>query len=297
MYGVDPEHLPELIECTDIAGKLTAKAASELGLSPGICVYGGGGDATLIGVGAGCTKTGKTHVYSGTSGWIGTVIDRQVVDISSMIAGIVGAQKDRYNYFAEMETAGKCFQWVKEHLALDEIGVYLEKTDVADSTESLYESLYDYLSDTVKKIPAGAGGVIFTPWLHGNRCPFEDPNAAGMFFNIRIGTGKTEMIRAVLGGGALSPVTCQMLSDITGRTVETVENTKDVGSIGAAILVAVGCGAIADFDHVEGYIPVKARYEPDPKTRHIYDRNYKVFRRLYQNNKENFTILNEGRSE
>ena len=105
--------------------------------------------------------------------------------------------------------------------------------------------------------------MIFTPWLHGNRCPFEDPNAAGMFFNIRIGTGKTEMIRAVLegicfhlrwmlecedkkvktsqtirfvGGGALSPVTCQMLSDITGRTVETVENTKDVGSIGAAIL-------------------------------------------------------------
>lgn len=324
MYGVDPEHLPELIECTDIAGKLTAKAASELGLSPGICVYGGGGDATLIGVGAGCTKTGKTHVYSGTSGWIGTVIDRQVVDISSMIAGIVGAQKGRYNYFAEMETAGKCFQWVKEHLALDEIGVYLDKTDVAESIESLYESLYDYLSDTVKKIPAGAGGVIFTPWLHGNRCPFEDPNAAGTFFNIRIGTGKTEMIRAVLegicfhlrwmlecedkkvktsqtirfvGGGALSPVTCQMLSDITGRTVETVENTKDVGSIGAAILVAVGCGAIADFDHVEGYIPVKARYEPDPKTRHIYDRNYKVFRRLYQNNKENFTILNEGRSE
>ena len=54
-----------------------------------------------------------------------------------MIAGIVGAQKGRYNYFAEMETAGKCFQWVKEHLALDEIGVYLEKTNVAESTESL----------------------------------------------------------------------------------------------------------------------------------------------------------------
>ena len=324
MYGVDPAHLPELIECTDVAGQLTAKAASELGLSPGIDVYGGGGDATLIGVGAGCTKTGKTHVYSGTSGWIGTVIDRQVVDISSMIAGIVGAQQGRYNYFAEMETAGKCFQWVKEHLALDEIGVYLDKTDVAESTESLYESLYDYLSDTVKKIPAGAGGVIFTPWLHGNRCPFEDPNAAGMFFNIRIGTGKTEMIRAVLegicfhlrwmlecedkkvktsrtirfvGGGALSAVTCQMLADITGRTVETVENTKDVGSIGAAILVAVGCGAIADFDQVERYIPVRARYEPEPENRDVYERNYKVFRKLYAQNKESFTILNKGRSE
>ncbi len=324
MYGVNPEHLPELIECTDIAGKLTAKAAKELGLCPGIDVYGGGGDATLIGVGAGCTKVGKTHVYSGTSGWVGTVIDRQVVDINSMIAGIVGAQKGRYNYFAEMETAGKCFQWVKEHLALDEIGVYLDKTDVSESNESIYESLYDYMSDTVKKVPAGAGGVIFTPWLHGNRCPFEDPNSAGMFFNIQIETGKTEMIRAVLegicfhlrwmlecedkkvktsrilrfvGGGALSAVTCQMLADITGRMVETVENTKDVGSVGAAILVAIGRGVIADFDQVEQYIPVKDRYEPDYTNRDAYERNYKVFRRLYVQNKENFTILNEDRNE
>ena len=133
MYGVEPEHLPEIIECTDVAGGLTEKAASELGLAPGTAVYGGGGDATLIGVGAGCTRTGATHIYSGTSGWVGTVIDRQKVDIVSMIAGIVGAQSGKYNYFAEMETAGKCFQWVKEHLALDEIGVYMQKTDVAES--------------------------------------------------------------------------------------------------------------------------------------------------------------------
>ena len=320
MYGVDPAHLPELIECSDVVGPLTGRAAEDLGLCPGISVYGGGGDATLIGVGAGCTKVGKTHVYSGTSGSIGTGIDRQVVEIGAMIAGLVGAQQGRYHYFAEMETAGKCFQWVKEHLAMDEIGVYLEKTDVSESQESLYESLYDYLSDTVKKIPAGSGGVVFTPWLHGNRCPFEDPNAAGMFFNIRIGTGKTEMIRAVLegicfhlrwmlecedrkvktsqilrfvGGGALSAVTCQMLADITGRTVETVENTKDVGSIGAAILVAIGCGAIKDFDQVERYIPVKDTYEPNVRNKVVYDRNYKVFRSLYKHNKENFSILNE----
>ena len=319
MYGVEPEHLPEIIECTDVAGGLTEKAASELGLAPGTAVYGGGGDATLIGVGAGCTRTGATHIYSGTSGWVGTVIDRQKVDIVSMIAGIVGAQSGKYNYFAEMETAGKCFQWVKEHLALDEIGVYMQKTDVAESRESLYESLYDYLSDTVAKVPPGAGGVIFTPWLHGNRCPFEDPNAAGMFFNIRIETGKTEMIRAVLegicyhlrwmlecesrkvqtsdtlrfvGGGALSDVTCQMLADITGRTVETVENTKDTGSMGAALLVAVGSGVIGGFDDIDRLVPVKDRFVPDPDAGKVYDRNYSVFVQLYRNNKKNFAMLN-----
>lgn len=127
MYGVEPSHLPELIECTDVAGPLSERAAGDLGLAPGTPVYGGGGDATLIGVGAGCTEVGQTHIYSGTSGWVGTVIDRQKVDIVAMIAGIVGAQEGRYNYFAEMETAGKCFEWVKEHLVLDEIGVYLKR--------------------------------------------------------------------------------------------------------------------------------------------------------------------------
>ena len=95
MYGVDPEHLPRIIECTDVAGTLTDKAASQLGLAAGTKVYGGGGDAALIGIGAGCTKPGQTHIYSGTSGWVSTVAEKQYVDISAMIAGIVGAQSGR----------------------------------------------------------------------------------------------------------------------------------------------------------------------------------------------------------
>lgn len=319
MYGVEFDHLPRIIECTDVAGTLTARAAQDLGLAEGCPVYGGGGDATLIGVGAGCTEVGQTHIYSGTSGWVSTVIGRQKVDIVSMIAGIVGAQAGKYNYFAEMETAGKCFEWVKEHLVLDEIGIYLQKTNVAESQESVYESLYDYMTDTIDAIPPGAGGVIFTPWLHGNRCPFEDPKAAGMFFNLRLDTGKTEMLRAVLegicyhlrwmlecqdkkvkiastlrfvGGGALSRVTCQILADVTGRTVETVADTKDVGAVGAAMLVAVGSGQIADLTQAAGLIRPAARYTPDPANQALYDRNYKVFKNLYAANKKNFAALN-----
>ena len=319
MYGVEFDHLPRIIECTDVAGTLTARAAQDLGLAEGCPVYGGGGDATLIGVGAGCTEVGQTHIYSGTSGWVSTVIGRQKVDIVSMIAGIVGAQAGKYNYFAEMETAGKCFEWVKEHLVLDEIGIYLQKTNVAESQESVYESLYDYMTDTIEAIPPGAGGVIFTPWLHGNRCPFEDPKAAGMFFNLRLDTGKTEMLRAVLegicyhlrwmlecqdkkvkiastlrfvGGGALSRVTCQILADVTGRTVETVADTKDVGAVGAAMLVAVGSGQIANLTQAAGLIRPAARYTPDPANQALYDRNYKVFKNLYAANKKNFAALN-----
>ena len=320
MYGVETRHLAKIIECTDVAGLLMEQAAQELGLCPGTRVYGGGGDATLIGVGAGCTAVGSTHIYSGTSGWVGTVMDHQAVDLSAMIAGIVGAEKGKYNYFAEMETAGKCFEWVKDHLVLDEVNIYLSKTDVAESQETVYESLYDYMSDTVARVAPGSGGVIFTPWLHGNRCPFEDPAAAGIFFNIQLETGKAQMLRAVLegicfhqrwmleceekktktspvirfvGGGALSKVTCQMLADITGRTVETVENTKDVGAIGAAMLAAVGSGLFPSLTLAAAHVKVNGRYEPNAALKPVYDRNYRVFRQLYASNKKNFALLNK----
>ena len=319
LLGVDIDHMPEIVESTDWVGGLTEKAAAELGLKPGTAVFGGGGDASLIGVGAGSVELGETHVYNGTSGWVSTVVDKSIVDTSAMIAAIVGAQKDSFNYFAELETAGKCLEWVKDHLALDEIGIFLEKTDVVQSKETVYTSLYDYLSKVVNEIPAGSQGVIFTPWLHGNRCPFEDPNARGMFFNISLDVGKTELIRSVLegvcmhmrwfletqdkkiktsnvirfvGGGALSDVTCQILADITDRTVETVDSPQNVGAVGAAVIMAVGLGVIDDVSHAKRLIPAKKTFIPNPKNKEVYDRNYEVYKALYKNNKNAFKALN-----
>lgn len=319
MLGVDMKHLPKIIKSTDMVGRLTKQAAEELGLVPEIPVFGGGGDSSLIGVGAGTVKIGQTHIYSGTSGWVITVTDKRMVDTSAMIAAITGAQNGRFNYFAEMETAGKCLEWVKDHLALDEIGIYLEKKHVAEEYESRYTSLYEYLTETVGKVAAGAGGVIFTPWLHGNRCPFEAPDSAGMFFNVKLETGKSELIRAVLegvcyhlrwmlecetkklvtsdpirfvGGGALSPVTCQILADITGRRIETVPSPQNVGSVGAAAVACVGLSLIPDLDCVDDYIEVDRVYEPNNSNREVYDRNYAVFKQLYSSNSRLFKALN-----
>ena len=319
LLDVDPAHLAEIVDCTANVGGLTAKAAKELGLKEGTPVFGGGGDASLIGVGAGSVGLGETHIYSGTSGWVSTVVDKSVVDASAMIAAITGAQKDKFNYFAELETAGKCLEWVKDHLALDEIGIFLQKTHVAESKESVYTSLYDYLSKIIDETPAGSGGVIFTPWLHGNRCPFEDPNARGMFFNVSLETGKTELIRSVIegvcmhlrwfletqdkkiktsqtvrfvGGGALSDVTCQILADITGRTVETVDSPQNVGAVGAAVIMAVGLGVIGDVSEAKRLIPAKKTFTPNTANKDIYDRNYAVYKMLYNNNKNAFKALN-----
>lgn len=324
MFGVKTDHLARIIDCTEKAGTLRPQQAEELGLVPGIPVFGGGGDATLIGVGAGAVNMGDTHVYQGTSGWVSTVVDKSIVDANAMIAATVGAEDGRYNYFAELETAGKCVEWVKDHLALDEIDVYLNKQHdfkhKKAEMEVVYTNLYDYMMAVVDSIPAGSGGVIFTPWLHGNRCPFEDSNARGMFFNISLETGKTELIRAVVegvcfhlrwmleaqdkkvktsntirfvGGGALSAVTSQILSDITGRVVETVASPQNVGSVGAAVLIAVSAGLVGSISEAKRLIPAEKTFTPDMKNKSVYDKNYEVFKQLYKSNKENFKLLNQ----
>ena len=321
MYKVNPDHMPDIIDCTDLVGGLTDKAARELGLVEGIPVFGGGGDTTFVNIGAGCTRVGDTHIYLGTSGWVSTFMDHQTVDINAMITGVLSAKHGYYNYYAELETAGKCFEWVINHLALDEIGVYRNNSTVTDDTESKYKSIYDYISDEIAKSPAGANGVIFTPWLHGNRCPFEDSNAGGMFFNIRIENDKRDMLRAVLegicyhfrwllecqekkvktsdtirfvGGGALSSVTCQMLADITGRTIETVNNTREVGAIGTALVVAAGIKKVDVLDLSRELVKANHIYNPNPDNKDVYERAYKVFKNLYKSNASNYKNINGG---
>lgn len=319
MFGVNMEHLPRIVKSTDMVGRVTKKAASELGLMEGTPVFGGGGEASLVGVGAGSVEESSTHIYLGTSGWVSTVVSKRTIDLNHMIASIVGASNKYYNYFAELETAGKCLEWVKDHLALDEIGVYLDKKQVNESREEVYKSLYDYMMYAIKDVPAGSNGVIFTPWLHGNRCPFEDINARGMFFNIGIETGKTELIHSVIegvcyhlkwqleviekkvktskvirlvGGGALASLTCQILSDVLGREIETVDSPQNIGAVGAAVIVAVGLNIINEVEDAEKIIGVKDRYIPNKNNTMIYNKYFEIFKSLYKGNKRSFKFLN-----
>ncbi len=321
MHGVDAAHLPPVVKAAETAGTLTAEAARDLGLEPGIAVVNGGGDLTMQALGAGCVEPGDTHVYIGTSGWVAAVLTRRTLDITHFMASILGARPGHYNYIGEQETSGKCLEWVRDHIALDEIGVYLSKRPMAEDPDARHSSLLEYLGEVVGEAPPGAGGVIFTPWLHGNRSPFEDPNARGMFFNLSLDTGKRKLIRAVVegilyqkrwylecmarkfpindplrfvGGGALSPVTAQMLADITGRTVAVVENPQNAGAAGAAACCGLALGVYPDFPAVARSVRIMRTHTPDPAHRAVYDRNYAVFKRLHADNRKNFALLNGG---
>ncbi|MDO4545018.1 MAG: FGGY-family carbohydrate kinase [Bacillota bacterium] len=323
MMGVDMAHLPEIMLSSDAAGGITETAAKQLGLAEGTPVFSGGGDASLIGVGAGAVEEGDTHVYMGTSGWVSTVIGRQRLDVGTMIASIVGADPGRFNCFAELETAGKCLEWARDHIGLDEIGIFGEKR-FAEDIERKQTNLYGFIMDRIKDVPAGSNGVVFTPWLHGNRCPFEDPEARGMFFNLGIETTATDMIHAVIegvclhlrwqmvameklipsserirfvGGGALAPLTCQILADVLGKPVETVENPQNVGAVGAAAVMAVGLGLVDDITDIKSSIKKTGDYLPRRENTDVYDGLFPVFQDLYKNNKKNFRRINAGIGE
>lgn len=203
-------------------------------------------------------------------------------------------------------------------MVLDEIGMYLDAKHIVEKTQE-YDSIFDFLNVIISETAPGAGNVIFTPWLHGNRSPREDPYARGMFFNLSLDTGKRQMIRAVLegmafhkrwmleaverkipyretirfvGGGAKSEVGCQIMADITGREIETVENAQNAGTVGATVVCAVGLGLFRSFSEAKKLIPPKKTYQPRKQYKDMYDKHFEVFKKLYEKNKTLFNSLN-----
>jgi xylulokinase len=319
LFGVDISMMPEVIGAADEAGRLRPEAAADLGLEAGIPVFGGGGDLSLIALGSGAVDPGRAHVYMGTSGWVAAATERRLVDTDAFIAAVCGAVEGRYNYISEQETAGKCLEWARDHLALDEMGVFLGAHTAVDDPEAPYDSMFDFLSEKIEEVEPGSGGLVFTPWLHGNRSPFEDSCARGMFFNLGLGSGKRAMFRAVVegvslhcrwqlesvrrkcgvsgplrfvGGCARSSVIAAILADVLDETVETTASPQNAGALGAALVCAAGLGALPSLADAGSLVPPNATYEPRAGSREAYDKLFPVFKSLYYSNKKNFRALN-----
>lgn len=318
MFGIREDHMPKVIRSTDVVGYLTPNAAAELGMAVGTPVFGGGGDVSCISLGTGHTQPGMTHVYVGTSGWVSTVSEKQYLDPINMIATLYGAEEGRFHYYAGMNAAGKCYEWVRDHIVLDDINIYV---DDSNGTKVLRDiSIYDRLSQIAQQAPVGSGGLIFAPWLAGERCPISTSSHCGLYFNLSLETDKSKLIRSALegicyhirwmlekhekmlpsssvlrfvGGGALSPTVCQILADVTGKTVETIPWPQEAGAVGAAIIAAVGLGVIPNFDAAKDFIPVSDSYTPNLQAKTLYDQYYRVYTRLYSCNKKLFDRLND----
>ncbi len=291
--GLDPAKLPPLVRPTDKVGELTKEAAGELGLLQGTPVIAGAGDAPCAAVGAGAVREGAGHICMGTSAWLGVVTGRRPKGKCGA-ATIQSADPDKAFLFAESETAGGCLEWASQHLY---------------SGDASAPDVYAAMDRMVDKVPAGSHGLIFTPWMYGERAPIADCNARSTFVNLSGQHTREDMIRAVyegvaynirwlveivsgefgfplpklwaIGGGAKSAAWMQMLADVTHRRIETVSDSKEAGAVGAALVAAVGLGIYPSFEALESVTRVERTIEPREENFKTYDEMFACFRESY----------------
>ena len=309
--GLDPAKLPPLVRSIDEVGKLTQEAAGECGLLEGTPVIAGAGDAAAAAVGSGAVGEGEGHVYLGTSGWVG-VVTRRTPKGRCGVATIQSADPSKTFVYGESETAGACLEWMAKHL--------YRSAETGSTAETL--ALMD---DTVDRIPPGAGHVIFTPWMFGERAPIADCNVRSSFLNLSAEHTREHMLRAVyegvaynvrwivetfeqrfgfslprlrvIGGGAKSAPWMQMLADVTHRAVETVRYPQEGGAVGVALIAAVGLGIYPDFEALKQVVGVERVFEPQERNRRIYDFLYGAYRDAYGSLRGFYRRLNQRRQD
>ncbi|MCK5519800.1 MAG: FGGY-family carbohydrate kinase, partial [Candidatus Marinimicrobia bacterium] len=238
LSGVDREKCPDLVKATDIIGKLNRSAALDLGLPEGIPVIGGTPDLHSAALGSGAVKDFEGHLYIGTSSWMLAHVPWKKTDIFHNMASLPSPLPGRYLYSNEQESAGNCLTWMKDN-------VLFHADDLAE--EANCANAYEFMDKICQSTKAGAGKVLFSPWLYGERTPVEDHTLRGGFHNMSLKTTHNDLIRSVfegvafnsrwlmlhlekglkhqfphlnfIGGGANSDIWSQIYADILNRPI------------------------------------------------------------------------------
>jgi xylulokinase len=308
--GVPRAKLPDLIAATDIVGPLRADVAGELGLPAGIPVIGGTPDVQSAAIGSGAVRDGEGHLYIGTSSWITCHVPYKKTDLQRGIASLPSPLPGRYFVADEQETAGKCLEFLRDQI-LWPIDALATPAPPADAWARI-----DALAATS---PPGANGVLFTPWLVGERTPVDDHTLRAAWANVAIGTTRADVARAVLegvalntrwmlesvekftgspfpwlhfiGGGAVSPLWAQIFADVLQREMRTVANPVRANARGAALLAALALGRTT-VDDIARSVPITATYTPDRSSASLYDERYSAFRAFHKANKRMYRRMN-----
>ncbi len=312
--GVDLRKLPPLVTSTDVVGTLSPAAAADLGLPPGLPVAGGSPDVQSAAVGSGATRDYEPHLYLGTSSWLTCHVPRKKTDIRHNMATLPSAIPGRYLVANEQETAGACLTFLRDNLLYHDDGL---RTGVAP------EDVLARLDQVAAAAEPGSGGVLFAPWLYGERTPIEDHLVRGGFYNVSLGTRRPEFVRAVLegvalnsrwlleamdgftgrtldpirfiGGGARSEVWCQIMADVLGRRIDQTEAPLQANVRGAGSIALVALGR-ARFEEMASRVRVGRSYTPRSGTRATYDRAFTAFREVYRRNRPIYRRLNGSRA-
>ena len=271
---------------------MTAEAAALTGLLAGTPVVIGGGDGACATVGAGAVHPGDAYINIGSSAWLAVTARRPLLDPEMRTFNLAHLDPDLVMALGSMQAAGGAFDWLERLLRGEAEG-----------------DLHDALSLAAASVPPGADGLLFLPYLLGERSPYWNPQARGAFVGLTMTHGRPEMARAVLegvafnlrlildalqaqeieipamrliGGGARSPLWRQILADVLGLPILLPELVTEATSLGAAIAGGVGVGIFDSFAAADRFIHVHEAARPEASAQAHYAELAPLFEAAYR---------------
>jgi xylulokinase len=298
--GIEADKFPEIVPCTAALGPLKPDVATALGLASDVQVVAGSIDNTAAAVGSGAVQDFAAHLYIGTSSWLAAHVPFKKTDVFASLASVPCALPQRYLMTALQATAGGNLTFLRDNILYhkDEL---LQEADVPD--------IFKVLDQIAARVPAGSNGVLYTPWIWGERAPVEDRTLRAGLYNLSLNNTREDIIRAMLegiafntrwllgpvrkflgrrppsinivGGGAQSDVWCQIFADVLDLEVRQALEPVCANARGAAWIAAAGLGEIA-FRDIPGLIQFKRSYVPQAGNRALYEARFGVFKQIYK---------------
>ena len=301
LLGIPARLLPDIYPCHAVVGTVTEKAAKECGLAVGTPVVAGGLDAACGTLGAGVIHNGETQEQGGQAGGMSICTDVYKAD-PRLILGF-HVIPDCWLLQGGTTGGGGVMRWLEREFADFE----------REEGKRVGKSSLDLLNEIAEKIAAGSDGVIFLPYMSGERSPIWDSNAKGVFYGLDFGKTKGHFVRAAMegvafslkhnlevakeagakvsvlkamGGSANSRLWTQIKSDVTGKPI-VVPSSDTATTLGAAILAGVGMGLYKDFEEAVALTVENRRsHEPNRDNFEVYEKNYQIYLELYRQLKD-----------
>jgi xylulokinase len=294
---IDKACLPTVFESPEITGRVSVDGAAATGLREGTPVVAGAGDQAAGAVGMGIVRPGAVSATIGTSGVVFAATDRPALDPAGRVHSFCHAVPGRWHVMGVTQAAGLSLRWFR-----DRFGV----ADPANLKED--RDPYDLLCEEAASAPPGSDGLLWAPYLMGERTPHLDPHARAALVGLTAGHTRAHIVRAILegvafslrdtltifeemnvpvetirlgGGGARAHVWRQIQADVYGRAVELVA-AEEGAAYGAALLAGVGGGVWPSVDEAcAQWVRIAARVDPDPAAVELMNTRYAAFRRVY----------------
>lgn len=308
--GLPASLFPLAVESHEKTGVVKEDVANELGIERGTPVFGGGGDSVVQTVGIGVVEPPILGITLGTAGIVAATMDEFQKNPGGTIQFFCNVMPDSWIAFGTTLAAGGSLRWFRDTFASSE----------SELAKWFHKSSYDFMGEEAELSSPLARGILFLPYLIGERCPHNDPHAQGTLVGFGLHSSRNDVLRSVFegivfslkdvftsmsalnlnisqirlaGGGAKSPLFQKLHAHIFDSKVVTLESGEEGGSYGAAIIAGVGAGIWPSVNEAVAHLEIKTETNPDAKMVEEYAKFFEVYRSLYGVLKETFWKLSQ----